>query len=66
MGVSPEAGQRRGRMRVRRVLQVVISLAVIVAVFVFALPRFADYSEVWAAITAMTPFELLTLGVAAA
>ncbi len=66
MGVSPEAGQRRGRMRVRRVLQVAISVAVIAAVFVFALPRFADYSEVWAAITAMTPVELLTLGLAAA
>ena len=49
----------------RRVLQVVISLAVVGAVFFFALPKFADYSEVWAAITAMTPIELLTLSLAA-
>ena len=46
MGVTLEAGQRRGRLRVRRVLQIAISLAVIAAVFVYALPKFADYSEV--------------------
>jgi putative heme transporter len=53
------------KLPLRRVLQIVISVAVIAAVFVYALPRFADYSEVWAAITAMTPIELLTLSVAA-
>ncbi len=52
-------------LSLRRVLQVVISLAVVGAVFFFALPKFADYSEVWAAITAMTPIELLTLSLAA-
>ena len=38
------------RLSLRRVLQVVVSLAVVGAVFFFALPKFADYSEVWAAI----------------
>jgi putative heme transporter len=65
MGSTLEPEERRSRLPVRRVLQVVVSLAVVGAVFFFALPQFADYSEVWAAITAMTPIELLTLSVAA-
>lgn len=52
MSLTPEPKERRGKLSIRRILQVAISLAVVAAVFVFALPRFADYSEVWAAITA--------------
>ena len=48
-------------MDVRRVVQIVVSLALVAAVFVYALPRFADYSSVWAAISEMTWRELLSL-----
>lgn len=65
MDSTSEPEGRRSKLPVRQVLQVAVSLGVVAAVFVFALPRFADYSEVWAAITAMTPIELLTLSVAA-
>jgi uncharacterized membrane protein YbhN (UPF0104 family) len=51
-GVSP---------RTRKVLQAVFSAIVVVAIFGFAFPKLADYSEVWAAVRAMTWFELATL-----
>jgi uncharacterized protein (TIRG00374 family) len=45
----------------RRALQVAASIVLIAAVFVYALPKFADYSSVWATITSMTWLELLTI-----
>jgi uncharacterized protein (TIRG00374 family) len=42
-------------------LQGLVSAVLVVAIFAFALPKLADFSEVWAAITAMTPLELGTL-----
>ena len=53
-------------MDLRRVVQIVVSLALVAAVFFYALPRFADYSSVWAAISQMTWLELLTLAAMAA
>lgn len=44
-----------------RVVRALLSVAVIVAVFGFALPKIADFSEVWSTITAMTWLELGTL-----
>jgi putative heme transporter len=41
-------------------------LAVIAAIFAYALPQVADFSEVWAAIKAMTWLELVTLALLAA
>src|ERR1700683_5091370 len=53
---------RRGRKVVRGVL----SVALVIAAFGFALPRFASYHSVWASLQAMTwPYALL-IGVAAA
>jgi uncharacterized protein (TIRG00374 family) len=57
---------RRPRSRRRQVIQIVLSLAIVVAIFVGVLPQVADFSKVWAAIRSMTWRELLTLGVAAA
>jgi uncharacterized membrane protein YbhN (UPF0104 family) len=62
MGDETRAAQRK---KVRRVVQGLASLAVVVAIFVFALPQFADFSKVWASIAAMTPIELFTLALAA-
>lgn len=44
-----------------RNVRVVASLALVVAIFVFAIPKIADVSEVWGVIRAMTPLELITL-----
>jgi putative heme transporter len=51
---------------IRRLLQAVLSLAVVVAIFVFALPRVADFSSVWEAIGEMTWVEMTTLAIVAA
>ena len=50
----------------RRILQIVISLAVVALVFFFALPKIADYSQVWVEIKEMTWLELLTIAAVAA
>src|SRR5215212_2605674 len=52
--------ERRGldKWRVARAL---LSVAVIVAVFGFAFPKIANFSEVWSSISEMTWLELSTL-----
>lgn len=54
-----ERSDRRGR--IRRIVQIVLSVAVVVGIFAFAIPKIADYGSVWSAITAMTWLELATL-----
>ena len=49
-----------------RVLQAVLSLAVVIGIFAFGLPKLADMSQVWATIRDMTWLELTTLALAAA
>jgi uncharacterized membrane protein YbhN (UPF0104 family) len=49
----------------RRVLRTVVSVAVIAAVFGFALPRFASYRSVWASLEAMTWPQAVLVGAAA-
>jgi uncharacterized protein (TIRG00374 family) len=46
---------------VRRVLQAVLSIGLGVAVLVFVIPQFADLSQVWAEVQAMTGLELAVL-----
>ena len=55
---NPKAARRR---RWIRIAQVVVSLVLVVGIFVFAVPRIADYSKVWSTITTLTWFELATL-----
>ena len=45
----------------KRILQTVVSLTVVVGIFAFAFPQFADYGDVWSEITAMTLMEIFTL-----
>ena len=58
---TPAAG---GRSRARLVVQGVLSLVLVVAIFYF-LRRKIDPAEAWAAITAMTWLELAILGLLA-
>ncbi|MDQ4058146.1 MAG: YbhN family protein [Actinomycetota bacterium] len=44
-----------------RILQALLSVVVVVAIFGFALPKLANFSEVWLEIKAMTWLELVTL-----
>jgi putative heme transporter len=49
------------RKRMRRIGGAVLSLVVVVAIFAFAIPRIADYSEVWKTISSLTSIELSTI-----
>jgi uncharacterized protein (TIRG00374 family) len=56
-----EAFDRRRRSRVRQIVQIAVSIAVVVAIFAFAIPKIADYASVWRAVTDMTWLEIATL-----
>jgi putative heme transporter len=57
---------KKRQKRILRVLQILLAIAVVVLCFVYAIPKFASYSEVWTQVRAMTPFEVLLLMVATA
>jgi uncharacterized membrane protein YbhN (UPF0104 family) len=44
-----------------RVVQILLAVAVVAISFLYAIPKIANYSEVWTEITDMTPLELLFL-----
>lgn len=48
-----ERSERAGRKRTRRIAQIVVSVALVIGIFAFAIPKLADYSTVWIAITHM-------------
>jgi uncharacterized membrane protein YbhN (UPF0104 family) len=49
------------RKRLIRIAQIVISLVLVVGIFAYAIPKIADYGDVWRAIRAMTWIEIGTL-----
>jgi uncharacterized protein (TIRG00374 family) len=51
--------------RTRKILQAAFSAVVVIAIFAFAFPKLASYSEVWEAVKAMTWLEITTLIIAA-
>jgi putative heme transporter len=63
VGTQEAAGSERRdrRHNVKRILGAVASLIIVVGIFAIAIPRFADYSEVWAAMKTMTSLELVSL-----
>jgi uncharacterized protein (TIRG00374 family) len=44
-----------------RAVQIVLSVVIVVGIFAYAIPKFADYSKVWAAAKTMTPLEYASL-----
>ena len=48
----------------KRIVQAAVSLVIVVGIFLYAIPRFADYSAVWATITDLSPLEIGSLVVA--
>jgi putative heme transporter len=57
---------KKRRSPVWHVVQILIAVAVVVLCFVYAIPKFASYSEVWTEVKTMTPFEILLLLLATA
>ena len=72
MRPAPAAARQRqpaaGRLplRGRKVLRTALSLALVAAIFGFALPHFASYHSVWASLHAMTWSQVLLVSVMAA
>jgi uncharacterized membrane protein YbhN (UPF0104 family) len=56
-----QAAPRKKRKPWVTAIQVLVSVVIVVAVFVYAIPKFADYSKVWAAISNMSAGQLLIL-----
>jgi uncharacterized protein (TIRG00374 family) len=50
---------RSGRWK--QIVWFVVGVLIVVAIFVFAIPRFADWSAVWAAMKTLTPIEFWSL-----
>jgi putative heme transporter len=65
MPPDDEAPTARPRSQLRRVVQSVLSIGLVIAIFVFVLPQIADFGKVWAEIRAMTWQESGGLGAAA-
>jgi uncharacterized protein (TIRG00374 family) len=51
----------RQRISTGQIIAFAFGVIVVVAIFVFAIPRFADYGEVWAAMKTLTPIEFWSL-----
>ena len=47
--------------QVKRILSVAVSIVIVLGIFLYAIPKFANYSEVWASIQTLTPLELWSL-----
>ena len=59
----PGESSRDRRAVLKRVIQALVSLAIVVGIFVGVIPRLANYSDVWDTIKAMTSLEVGTLAV---
>lgn len=55
------SGSARRKGPLLGIVQVVVSLALVGGIFMYAIPRIVDYSAVWATITDLTGIEMATL-----
>ena len=62
---APAPGRGRMGPRMRKVLQVAVSVVLVVGIFWYVLQQFADLSEVWDAMRTLTEREMAALVVAA-
>ena len=61
MAEAPNAREKKKHSPLRRVISAAISLVIVAAIFIYAIPRIADYSAVWATVSTLTPIEFWTL-----
>jgi uncharacterized protein (TIRG00374 family) len=66
MSTAPVAERTRKPLGWKGIVGYTISIAIVVAIFWWAIPKFADYRDVWAAIKTLTPFETWSLVAATA
>ena len=61
-GALPEGATATAKGRsTKKILGAIASLIIVVGIFAFAIPKFADYSAVWKAAKTMTPLEIGSL-----
>jgi uncharacterized membrane protein YbhN (UPF0104 family) len=60
-GDGPDASERPQHSSARRLISGLLSLLIVGGIFVFAVPKIADYSEVWKAFQSLTGLELAAL-----
>jgi putative heme transporter len=64
-GIVAEPGEPATRPRrkisVKQIVWFVVGLVIVVGIFAFAIPKFADYGDVWAAMRTLTPIEWISL-----
>ena len=58
---APVEAQRSGSATIKQIASFVVGLVIVVAIFLFVIPRFADWGEVWAAMKTLTPIEFWSL-----
>lgn len=62
VAVTPDvAGKRHPRKLAWRITQIVFSIALTIGIFSFAIPKLADYSAAWRAVTKMTGLTIVVL-----
>jgi uncharacterized membrane protein YbhN (UPF0104 family) len=61
MARAPVAEETRKRLSWKRIVGYVISVLIVVGIFWWAIPKFANYGDVWAAMKTLTPIEASSL-----
>src|SRR2546425_8075548 len=61
MSTALVAAPTRRKLRPLQIVGYIASVLIVVGIFVFAIPKFADYGAVWKAITTLTPLEMGSL-----
>jgi uncharacterized protein (TIRG00374 family) len=61
MVATPTAEETRKRLSWKRILGYAISVLIVIAIFWWAIPKFANYADVWAAMKTLTPIEAWSL-----
>jgi uncharacterized membrane protein YbhN (UPF0104 family) len=61
METAETSGRTRKPLGWKKIVGYVVSLVIVVAIFTWAIPKFANYRDIWAAIKTLTPLETWSL-----
>ena len=61
---SPAQASKR-KIGAKQIVAFVFGIVIVIAIFVYAIPKFADYGDVWNAMKTLTPIEWASLLLAA-
>jgi uncharacterized protein (TIRG00374 family) len=61
METAQTSGRTRKPLGWKKIVGYIVSLVIVVAIFTWAIPKFANYRDIWAAIQTLTPLETWSL-----